>query len=175
MNIPLFITLFIHLFMFMFGAITSSTAMDIFVYIPWNTTVNKFSEVLKAQYMWSSSYWARVFFPSTLTANDRLLPGMHRCTVCSMNSSKKIFCQPDDCEIVSPCGIICISHIINGVEYLFMYKRNLEGKHIYNFVCVCHLESLFYYRVPFLLSVYWSHLSEKAMGPHYCLDTNFYM
>lgn len=37
--------------MFMFGATTSNIAMDILVYIPWNTTVNKFSEILKAQYM----------------------------------------------------------------------------------------------------------------------------
>ena len=54
MNTPQFITLFRHLFMFMFRAIKSSTAMDILVYIPWNTTVNKFSEILKAQYMSSS-------------------------------------------------------------------------------------------------------------------------
>lgn len=37
--------------MFMFGAITSSIVMDILVNIPWNTTVNKFSEILKAEYM----------------------------------------------------------------------------------------------------------------------------
>lgn len=37
--------------MFMFGAITSSIVMDILVHIPWNTTVNKFSEILKAEYM----------------------------------------------------------------------------------------------------------------------------
>ena len=116
------------------------------LFISWNTTANNFSEILKAEYMPKSNYWVREysFLQLKLIMTDCYQKCM--CIVCSRYSSKNnLFWQPDDYEIVSPCYLICISHITNWVECLLIYKRKLSDKLIHNFLPL---------RFPLLLSAY---------------------